>query len=371
VLVSVPAGVAGEQGWRDSPGMQGRPSRSAVEDAVSAAPEGARVVLAGGDVLARADAPELLAGLRRSVEVETVGPLLRSPTVLELLATFPDLVVRVTLFSAQSACHDWIVERDGEARAVLRGIRAAAAAGLSVHVEIPLTRPGLGGLAETARSVAALGARSVGFRALRLAHVPPERAVSLGARVGLAGTPVAGAAAEALRRGMRLELRGLPVCSVPPGLAGWRVSERADAAARCAACPATCPGLDPAYVALFGPLELRASPVGESEHAEISWTATEPSREVRRRLVRALEHRAPVLTVRGERLLENPHAADLLREAVRAAPRVELVTELAPLTGWSDDALFRVRKLATATATDAGPAADEGRARLAALGVAT
>lgn len=336
------------------------------------APGSCRVLLLG-DVLARPDFPDLyeaLVELDQPVELETTGPALRNPQVLQLLTAGLQLVVRVVLYSANLACHDWIAQRPGEAKAILRGVRAAVAAGVALHVEVPLTRSALSSLESTVQAVADLGVSSVGFRLLRMEATPVDRSVALGARVGLLEGPVAAASAAALRRGMRLEMRGIPTCVLPASLRRFVIEEQRGGPG-CSACgDPRCQGLSVAYERVFGALELHTSPHGDTDLIELSWTAGESSREVRRRLVRRLEHRASVLRITGSETFAHPDAPELLREAVRAAPRVEVAGDLAPMLGWSDDELHRVRKLAAATSLGGAESA-LALERLGRLGVAT
>jgi len=120
---------------------------------------------------------------------------------------------------------------------------------------------------------------------------------------------------------------------------------------------------------MFGDLELRTSPEGDAESFELSWAADESRREIRRRLLRALEHRPGVLRLVGVDILRHGAAPELLREAVRSAPRVELTADLSPLLQWSPDQLHRVRKLARAESMASGPETDRALKLLASTGV--
>jgi len=120
---------------------------------------------------------------------------------------------------------------------------------------------------------------------------------------------------------------------------------------------------------MFGDLELRTSPAGEVESFELSWSADESRREIRRRLLRALEHRPGVLRLVGLDILRHQAAPELVREAVRSAPKVELTADLSPLVQWSPDELHRVRKLARAQPMAQGPESQRALELLAAKGV--
>lgn len=335
-------------GWRD---VAVGPLR-ALDDVVAEARGVDAVRLGGGELLGRSDLPALLAAVGPA-ELLTGGASLRAAAVLELLRTHR-ASARVLLFSAVPACHDWLAGR-AEGGAVLRGVRAAVRAGIPVVAEVVVTRPGMETLAATVEALVALGIAGLVVRPVDLSMVDADRVVALGARVGLLGQRLATACGPALRAGVGLEIQGVPARLLPPNLRAYAVDD----------------ALAPSYVSVFGDLELRASPTGETEVQSVAWTADEPRREVRRRLVRALEHRPEVLRVEGADVLRHPAAADLLREAVRSAPSVELAADLAPVVDWSDDEVFRVRKLRRVSSLVDGERAAEGRERLAAQGVAT
>jgi|GEM_PF-5113205 len=359
------AGVPTTAGFRD----ESSDAERSLEDLARAldSSDGGSVVLDRGDCLQRLDFPALFALVRAhggDIGLATTGISLRSPAVLDLWGGASGPTARVTLFSGVPEVHDWIADAPGEARQILRGVRPAAEAGVRVHVQVPLARPAVLSLPQTVAILAALGVGSVGFRMLRLDQVPIDRRLALGARVGVVLGPLAAAAAEALRGGLGLELAGIPTCVLPASLAQYVVAQRG----HCASCGQTgCCGLSPTYVETFGDLELRPSPEGDIDVFELCWTAAEPRREVRRRLVRALEHRAKTLRVTGA--MDHPAAAELLREAVRASPAVSLEADLAPLLGWSDDELHRVRKLVAVKPTVASAAATRAVERLAGFGV--
>ncbi len=329
--VSIPAGAPYASGWRDLPGGDGTPALDGIRRAVIRAGE-APLRLGSGDVLARSDFPRLLEVLDgRDVLVETHGAALRAPAVLQALASARSLGISVTLFSADAACHDWVAGAK-EASSILRGVRTALTFGLSVEVDVPLVRPGLLGLGGTVSTLVALGVRRLRIRALQLQHTPVDRRVALGARVGLLERPLAEAGAVALRSGMDLTLAGLPTDVVPQNLRRYVAPDAPEE-------------LDSAYVHTFGALERRTSPSGSVELLEVGWTPDEPSREARRRLLRALECRPQRLRLVGPDVLRHPAAPELLREAVRAAPCVELDADLTPMETWTDDERHRVRKV--------------------------
>ena len=368
-LCSLQCGVQSDHGWRDESLGAAAPSDVIISSAREEVESD--ILLEGGDVLARRDFPQLLAdlsSLRRPIQCSTVGPLLRSPAVLDLLRASPHVSVKTTLFSTDENCHDWVARRPGETKRILRGVRSANLAGIEQAVEVPVARPAVSTLPSTIADLSALGVRSVTFRMLHLEHVPTDRRVALGARVSLLATPLAEACARALSAGMSLRLLGFPRCSIPANLQPYQLN-RADADVPCPRCGPPCGGLPEDYVAMFGDLELRTSPAGEVESFELSWSADESRREIRRRLLRALEHRPGVLRLVGLDILRHQAAPELVREAVRSAPKVELTADLSPLVQWSPDELHRVRKLARAQPMAQGPESQRALELLAAKGV--
>jgi len=368
-LHALQCGVESDRGWRDE--LLGEAASRAVIASSARAATGPEVSLEGGDVLARRDFPQLLSSLLalgRPIECSTSGPLLRSPAVLDLLQGSARVSVKTTLFSTTEECHDWVAQRPGETKRILRGLRAANLAGIQQSVEIPIVRPAVSTLASTIADLSTLGVQSVSFRLLRLEHTVPDRRVALGARVSLLALPLAEACARALSAGMSLRLLGFPRCSIPANLQPYQLN-RDRTGAPCARCGPPCVGLPEAYVEMFGDLELRTSPEGDAESFELSWAADESRREIRRRLLRALEHRPGVLRLVGVDILRHGAAPELLREAVRSAPRVELTADLSPLLQWSPDQLHRVRKLARAESMASGPETDRALKLLASTGV--
>ena len=368
-LRSLQSGVSSTGGWRD----EALGSAASLEEVLTSARahEGPLLSLTGGDVLARPDFPQLLASLQplqRKLECSTTGPLLRTPAVRDLLRGSPELRVKTTLFSTNEGCHDWVAQQPGEAKSILRGLRAANLAGIEQTVEIPITRPAVSTLASTVHNLTALGVRNVVLRLLRLEHTEPDRRVALGARVNLMAGPLTAACSHILNTGMKLTLQGFPHCALPTNLLPY-LEIGTTSASGCFRCGPPCPGLPEAYVAMFGDLELRDSPEGEAPSFQIGWSPDEPRREIRRRLLRALEHRPGVLRLVGVDILRHDAAPELLREAVRSAPRVELSADLAPLVHWSPDQIHRVRKLAHAESLTPGIEASEALKLLAAKGI--
>jgi len=368
-LHSLQCGVQSDRGWRDE--SLGEAVSRAVITSSARAETSSDISLEGGDVLARPDFPQLLSALsllRRPIQCSTAGHLLRSPAVLDLLRSSPQVSVKTTLFSTDEACHDWVAQRPGETKRILRGLRAANLAGVEQAVEIPLVRPAVSTLTSTIADLSTLGVRSVSFRMLRLQHTPPDRRVALGARASLLAMPLAEACARALSAGMSLRLLGFPRCSIPANLRPYQLN-RDKTGVPCPRCGPPCVGLPEAYVAMFGDLELRTSPEGDAESFELSWAADESRREIRRRLLRALEHRPGVLRLVGVDILRHGAAPELLREAVLSAARVELTADLSPLVQWSPDQLHRVRKLARAESMASGPETERALQLLASKGV--
>ena len=89
---------------------------------------------------------------------------------------------------------------------------------------------------------------------------------------------------------------------------------------------------------------------------QVAWTAEEPARSVRIRLVRAGQEGASTLRIAGGTALQHPAAAALLREATRlSVSRLELRGELSGLQAFSDDELRRLRRFTAVVAELFGP----------------
>lgn len=314
-------------------------------------------VVGGGEPLRRPDAPDLLS--RRGGSVRTGGALLRSPQVLRLLRG-AGCRVRVPLFSARPEAARWLVGDDG--RAALRGLRAAAAAGVPVEAEIVLTRPAMPTVVALTGLALELGADGVRFVLPPVSTLPSERVVALAARVGLLG-PVGEAAGLVLRAGRGLAVEGAPRCALPALVRPYTNAP----GGQCPGCgDPSCSGVDAAYAEVFGVAELLPRPDGSVPTTVLSLRGPaseqphgEPSRAARMRLLRALERRPELLWVEGPSSLRHPAAIALLREALRAAPEVGVRGDLTPVLEWSDDELHRVRKLARAEAELLAPTASE------------
>ncbi|MDC0719658.1 hypothetical protein [Nannocystis bainbridge] len=164
--------------------------------------------------------------------------------------------LRLRLYAAEAAAHDYHAGHEGSFRATLGTARAARAARLPVTVTTPLTRsnsrvmaalPGLladiGALGWQVATVAAGGSANHGAVAPRLAVALPY---ALQAMV----------AAE--RVGLLAAIAGAPLCLLGPlrdRSVATPVRAFADACSGCALRPG-CPGLDAAYLGRFGAGEL-------------------------------------------------------------------------------------------------------------------
>jgi hypothetical protein len=88
---------------------------------------------------------------------------------------------------------------------------------------------------------------------------------------------------------------------------------------------------------------LAGTPPGEvPEVVEVTWTADEPTRAIRVRLVRLAQIGARTLRVTGT--LAHPEAADLLKECTRLSfPEVVVASDPAPMAGWTAAQRARLR----------------------------
>ncbi len=234
---------------------------------------GARVVIRG----AGRD-PAHLTGVIATARAQGFGEIVLATHGTEIagardatrLASLGVAAVLVPVVSAVAAVHDRIVGEPGALVAALVAIRAFAAAGLAVEIEVPIVPARLQDLV----ALVELLARAAPIRALRFivprhavpdAIAPPPLA-ELGARVDAA-------IARATARGIAAPLEvtaGVPMCAVivhPAARAALRFDPRRTSAvagclhvAACAGCAVRgqCPGVPAAYVRAHGDRQVAA-----------------------------------------------------------------------------------------------------------------
>lgn len=307
-----------------------------VEALVDASARYAHPWLGGGEPTTRADLPHLLRALRAAGHrpgLDTDGLALQSPAVVAVLVAAGLDRLRVRLHSARTDAHDWLEDKPGAARAAMRAISTAAAAGLPVEVEATLTRPTADGLAELALLVGRLGARSLLVRGLEPQGPALVDPVALFPRHSLLGDPLRRTDDAARSIGLRLRVEGLLACvgvEVSPiepwawaGSPAFAPAPRLSGCARCPG-PTHCPGPLRAYVDLFGMDEHPAAQARPRE-GRLRVAFSGHTRADRQLAVRAGQRGATTLAVADPASLALPDLGPLLRELGRMGqPTVEL-----------------------------------------------
>jgi hypothetical protein len=305
--------------------------------------------------------------------------------------------VHIPFHCARQDAHDWLVGRTGALKAARRAIRACIDGELSVVAELVLTRPTMPHLAETIEVLARIGVRAISVRRLTARDANGSELVPLSPRLALLEGSLAAAAAAALRQRVRLRIFDLPLCVAPrlrplfaaPASERWimpdgSLGSRTEAGPGCATCPGLphCGGAPGDYVARFGWEELSHSESTAVRMAEdvkgqqagrasqpmvFEWSGPhrirceacadsgeegprtqqshESTRILRARLVQAARYRPAVLRLVGADLLAHPQAADLVFDAVRLFPHVEVAGEVSAVVDWSEQDLKRLKNL--------------------------
>jgi MoaA/NifB/PqqE/SkfB family radical SAM enzyme len=352
-----------------------------------------------GDPLRRGDLWDLLGELRdlRPADLALCA-FGRGVTraVAQRLRTAGVARVHVPFHCARQDAHDWLVGQPGALKIAHRAIRACLEAGLPVTAEIMLARPTSALLAETVELLARIGVRNVCIRRLTAMDAEGTGFVPLSPRVALLAPHLERAAAVALGRRVRLQLRDLPLCSAPrlsrlfaaPDSERWvlrdgALESRPASETGCPTCPGgrQCAGAPPDYVARFGweefadghaPAVRVPEDVSDQQAARptepiaFSWqgphrvrcdacadatedwarAAYESTRVIRARMVQAARYRPSLLRLVGADLLAHPQAAQLIYDAVRLFRRVAVAGEASKLVEWSELDLRRVKDLA-------------------------
>ncbi|MFT4977543.1 MAG: hypothetical protein ACI8S6_003448 [Myxococcota bacterium] len=326
---------------------------------IAAAPVGGRWLLRGGEPTTRAD---LLSVIRVAAAanperawLRTDGLALVSPSACAALVRAGLSGVRVPMHSGRADGHDWLVGQPGAARRVARAIRAAVTAGLTVEVEVALTRPTTPYLAETVALALKLGARGIWIRRVRAIGPAAKQLIALAARLGELRTPVEEAVRIAEDGGASIWVEGLPRCVVPGAEAN--LCTDGTPTAPCTACPGlpACVGVPTEYTDRFGWAEIwRLTPREQREEVSVIVDPTEPTRALRLRMLRAAQLRPQRLCLID--IAAHPEALSLLRDALRlSVPEVEVSGRIDRLAELPDTALFRLRGLARVDAVATRP----------------
>ena len=377
------------------------------------------VWLAGGEPTLRADLPELIAIAARGgrdVGLVTDGLALARAAVVETLVDAGLSRVRATLHAARADAHDWLVGKKGATRQVVRALGAlrdvSRRRGLRYELSAVVTRPTAAHLDDLVALASEVGASRLLLHRFR-SDVPSEAQVMLMPRFGLLEPHLERAAQHARRSGVELSLVDFPRCvtgeAAPrraepePGraIAAWgdALASPESTAPGCAAClgPPSCRGVPVGYLARYGRDELlddgiapttrlkavaerarrgpvETPPVGEGwirmafggpavvacpecgDH-DRARAEPEPTRDIRRRLVRASRH-ARRLRIADGFSLSHPQAAGMLRECLLLFDEVAVAGEASGLDSMDAGALYHLEGLARVDAALYGPDAE-------------
>ncbi|PCC66710.1 hypothetical protein SAMN02745121_00560 [Nannocystis exedens] len=217
---------------------------------------GATLTLAGAgrEAIAAWAAAARAAGFARVLAAPGPGGLTAEELAALQAAGIDGLRVRV--YAAEAAAHDYHAGREGSFRATSGTLRAARTARLPVTVTTPLTRSNLRVLAAVPGLLVDAGALGWQVAVVAEVHAPGLGAVAPRLAVALPYALQAIVAAE--RAGLGAAIAGAPLCLLGP-LRDRAVPSPALAFAEgCGDCGlrTRCPGVDGGYLRRFGPGEL-------------------------------------------------------------------------------------------------------------------
>ncbi|WAS98559.1 hypothetical protein [Nannocystis punicea] len=226
---------------------------------------GGTLTLAGadGEAIAAWIAAARGAGFARVVAAP--GPAGLAAEDLARLKTAGFDGLRVHLYAAESAGHDYHAGSEGSFRATTAMLRAARTVPLPVTVTTPLTRSNTRVLAAMPLLLADVGARA--WQIEVVAEGRPDGYGAVAPRLAVAVPYALQAMVAAERAGLMAAIAGAPLCLLGP------LRERAvpgparafaDGCSDCAS-RANCAGVDPEYLRRFGPGELAPVRGGEAE----------------------------------------------------------------------------------------------------------
>ncbi len=356
------------------------------------------LVVGGGTPLQRQDLYDLLRELAEirpgNLSLCLTGDGVTKSVAEQLLACGVQRVI-LPFHSGRQDAHDWLVGKQGALKIAHRAIRECLDAGLNVHAEILLTRSTAVHLTETIEVLAHSGVRSVCARRLTAAEAPGADFVPLSPRISAMEGALESAAALSVKRRVRLILRDFPQCTAPRLRAIFAPTDseiwlqadgsgvaRTHADQGCPSCPGTphCSGAPADYVARFGWEEFAdtiqtAVRVAETVEEQTTGKTTQPmtlawrgpqrvrctscgdtqplapqepyesTRSLREYLVQAACYRPARLRLVGADLLAHPQAAQLIYDAVRLFPHVEVAGEASAIAAWSDLDMRRIKDL--------------------------
>ncbi|WP_434415281.1 hypothetical protein [Nannocystis pusilla] len=175
--------------------------------------------------------------------------------------------LRVRLYAAEAAAHDWHAGREGSFRATTATLRAARTARVPVTVTTPLTRSNTRVLAAVPGLVADVGA--LGWQVSVVAEGRPQEHGAVAPRLAVAVPYALQALVAAERAGLLAALAGAPLCLLGPLRDRALPSPTLAFAESCRECGlrASCPGVDAEYLRRLGAGELAPARPGEASAA--------------------------------------------------------------------------------------------------------
>lgn len=351
----------------------------AVRAALRAHP-GEAVWLAGGEVTARADLPALVraareAGFRR-VGIQTNGRIVAAPGAAAALRQAGLTDATVAIHAPEAGMHDWLTGEPGAFRQATVGVRRLREAGVSTRLASVITRSAVDTLPELARLALRLGVEGHRWILARHEGAAAEPGPALVPPLARVEEPLAAALDLELEARLDAETVGIPLCRL--GRHRSLAADRPDAppvarvtatahpepvrprawAPGCASCAlrAACPGVDPWALRAFGPEEVRAP---ETPGLETAWVgveagcsftcpgcpvaggagATETSRRLKQRVVRAVGRGARRVVLAGGSPWDHPALPGVVRDLSRLGVSVVVRGPLHPLAE-VDEAVF-------------------------------
>ena len=174
----------------------------------------------------------------------------------------PETYVRTSLYGADAATHDYYTRVPRSFCQTVRGIEHLVQYGFPCQVNVVMMRRNLDSLGRVVDLVAGLGVARSGFGMLVDHDKNQEHAV----RLAELRKPLQEAANRALRLGLRVTIEKAPLCAAPTLVSHFACERQIAPVERayaldgpCGRCSVSrwCPGLDPGYLARYGPQELQ------------------------------------------------------------------------------------------------------------------